>query len=105
MKHFMVYIFLIGLMANVAIAQELTQENTGYKYPGIWKLSNQYTWAAISEKGEIIPLSTSTTVYGCGKRPIFLTDDLNGASIDIICQPSHITGGIPDIISATIICR
>jgi hypothetical protein len=73
--------------------------------PGNWVLQKPSGWVVRNETGVILPLSAGTEILGCGQIPTSLSDDLTGASVSIVCAPSPVENGLPDIVSLRIICE
>lgn len=73
--------------------------------PGSWTLSNLAGWVVRNEEGLILPLSANSAVFGCDGRPISLTAELSGASVGIVCAPSGMANGLPDVLTVNIWCK
>ena len=73
--------------------------------PGNWVLQKPSGWVVRNEAGVILPLSTGTEILGCGQLPTSLSNELAGASVSIICTPSPVENGLPDIVSLRIVCE
>lgn len=94
----------ILIFTGTAYAEEIDTNSTSI-CPGNWVLSKPSGWVVRNEEGMILPISAGTEILGCGKTPTFLTNDLAGVSVSIICAPSPVENGLPDIVSLTIVCN
>lgn len=73
--------------------------------PGTWTLSNLAGWVVRNENGLILPLSANSAVLGCDGRPTSLTAELSGASASIVCAPSSVANGLPDVLTVNVWCK
>lgn len=105
MKHIIAIIFFFLLLTNTAFSAGEELDTQSRICPGMWTLLHSSGWVVQNEAGEIIPLTASTTVFGCDKKPISLEDDFSGVSVDIECTPSAVANGLPDIDSVFIVCE
>lgn len=105
MKKIALTLCLILILFGLAQAQEESTNATESACSGTWTLSNPSGWVITNETGTILPLSASTVVLGCNKTPIPLEKDLAGVSVDVLCAPSPVEGGLADIITISIVCK
>lgn len=103
MKNIALAIFIL-IFAGIGNAEE-GDTITSTACPGNWVLEKSSGWVVRNDAGMVLPLTSGTEIFGCGRIPAPLSDDLSGASVDIICTPSPVENGLPDVISLTIVCE
>ena len=94
----------ILIFTGIGYAEE-GDRNIENACPGNWILEKPSGWVVRNEAGVILPLSAGTEILGCGQIPTSLSDDLTGVSVSIVCTPSPVENGLPDIVSLRIICE
>ena len=100
-----IYIFILFIaLSSISFAASPNNSFTNQFQNGRWILSKPSGWVVISPDGAILPISSTTKVFGCGNNPISLTDNLDGISVKIIITHSKVPNGIPNIKSLNIIC-
>ena len=105
MKALLILLAILLGTSQPILSQEESFTDTNKICPGHWILSNEAGWYIKNEFGLILPLSGSTTVYGCAKQPIELTSDLAGPSVTTKCPKANAKNSMPDVLSITIIFR
>jgi thioredoxin-related protein len=103
-KIFILIILLLSFFCS-AHAQDSEKMSTEPMCTGNWVLKNIGGWMLQNESGVLLPVSGSTEIYGCDQKKTPLTNDLSGVQANIICAPSPVENGLPDIVSIYIICK
>ena len=105
MKYIIIAFCMASFFSGFAYSEEISTNSEKKLCPGVWILTHESGWAVRNDEGIILPLSPSTIVLGCQKNPIVLFPELAVAKAEILCEPSSIKYGLPDIISVTVICE
>lgn len=105
MKKLFLLIFILFFCLYSAHAQESEKITTEPMCIGNWVLKNLGGWVLQNEMGVLLAVSGSTEIFGCDQKKIALTNDLSGTQVNIVCAPSPVENGLPDIVSVYIICK